>query len=473
MLKVELFLDDQMLSCQRNVGRRVETPAKHPKNPILQSEYPWEEDYVTVYGSVLRNETDTGFRMWYMSGLGKKEQMMNYAESEDGINWQKPRLDITSYRDCKQTNILLGPEVNIHGPCVLRNPLEGKPDERYLVFYDSYSKYRPEVPEVQSVFRWTYTATSPDGLHWSPRQGRPAVAGKSDTGQSVVWDPIRKRFLAYMRGVLDEHGTRVRYVRCAESEDFEHWENERELLRADERDGGARGQLHQLSVTKYHDVYIGLLSLFHIDDVYSTPEHPIFEEGKCDAQLVVSRDGVHWQRVADRAVFLPLGEDGQWDSQWIVTASQMLLYDDKVWIYYAATDRTRSQGHRYQIGLAQLPRDRFVSLGPRHEGEDGYIELKPQHYGTGDLAVNADASKGQIQVELRTLEDKILDGFSRHDCTGIVGDDLNHAVHWQGKALRDATIEHNGPLRMRLYLCQARIFALLFDERMSPAEKPR
>ena len=45
-----------------------------------------------------------------------------------------------------------------------------------------------------------YTMTSPDGLTWTPKEGRPAVIGKADASQSVMWDPKRRRHIAYMRG---------------------------------------------------------------------------------------------------------------------------------------------------------------------------------------------------------------------------------------------------------------------------------
>ena len=459
MSVTELFLDDEMISCMRNISRQIGCPEKYPDNPIVRSEYPWEGNIVTVYGSILRNEEDTGFRMWYMSVAGQ-DQTMNYAESNDGVHWQKPLFDIIPYGDCKKTNIVMGPEVNIHGPCVICNPVKDNLQERYLAFYDSYSKYRPEVPEVQSIFRWTYTAVSPDGLHWSPPKGRPAIAGKSDTGQSVVWDPIKRRFLAFMRGILNNDGTRIRYVRYAESQDFKRWENEIELLQAED----PREQFHQFSVTRYGDIYIGFLSIFHIEDVYSTSEYPIFEEGTCDTQLAVSRDGLHWHHVADGAVFLPRGKTGAWDSQWIVTASQMVLHDNKIWIYYAATDKRRSEGHHYQIGLAQLPRDRFVSLVPTNLEKEAIVELKPQVFSAGNLILNADASSGEIQVELRDFSSQVLEGFSRSDCQKIVGDSLDHVVQWNGKGLPQAVTMHKAPIRIRIYLRRAMIYALCFRE---------
>jgi hypothetical protein len=457
-VKTELFLDDEAISIADNVVRRLETPHRHPQNPLLVGQYPWEASWITLYGSVLRGEGDVGFRMWYMalSGGARADQTMCYAESDDGIEWHRSMSSISPYPGCEKTNILLGPEVNVHGPCVLRHPDPNECQNRYLLFYDSYSHYRPEEPRVQNTARWTYTATSPDGFHWQPRQGRPALAGKSDTGQSVVWDG--RRFIAYMRGVLDDSGTRVRCVRAATSVDFLHWENETELLRSPD----PREQYHQFSVTHYGDLFIGLLSTFHIADIYSTAEYPIFEEGTCDAQLMVSRDGLRWQQVADGSSFLPLSSAGEWDSRWITTASQLLFHDDQIWIYYAGTGRTRAEGHDCKIGLAQLPRDRFVALAPKDLEREAMVELKPRRYGPEDLLLNADAAGGEIRVELCSFSGSPLAGFTREDCRPICSDGLDHAIRWQDLGLAAAVVQHGPSLRIRLFLRRARLYALRF-----------
>ena len=137
--------------------------------PIVVPEYPWESCGVTLYGSVLRE--DDRFRMWYMAMGENGSQTMCHAESEDGLVWHKTMMDHIPYGDHRQTNIVLGPDVNIHGPCVLRNPDPDDLDRSYLVFYDSYSRYRPEIQRVQSEDRWTYTASSPDGPALDSGQG--------------------------------------------------------------------------------------------------------------------------------------------------------------------------------------------------------------------------------------------------------------------------------------------------------------
>jgi len=476
MLSVELFLDRANISWERNVRRQVCSPVKHQGNPVLQPEYPWEESSVCLYGSILPKDTGTGFWMWYMAtGRHGKDQTMCLAESDDGLTWRRVMSDRHPYDQHRQTNIVFGPAPNVHGPCVLRNAHSDRPDERYLALYDSYSRYRPGVPSLQESCRWCYTATSADGVEWSPAEGRPAIPGKSDTGQSVVWDPARQRYIAYLRGTRSPHDPfgsahgetqRVRYVRAAVSKDFQHWSSPIELLRADDRDGDPNHQIHQMSVTWRDGQFVGLMSMFHIHDFLWMQDDDgrplLMEEGTCDTQLVVSRDGLEWHRAADRQVFLPLGPAGAWDSHWLVTASQIVFDHDRMLFYYAATHQKRSEWHRYRIGVATLPTDRFQALTPIDVNRLAVIETKPMYLSQGDLYLNADGAQGSIAVELCDFNGNVIDGFGKDDCTAVVGDGLKHLVRWKQCRLSDAL---NGTLfrkaiRIRCYIDRARLYAM-------------
>src|SRR5687767_11831854 len=93
----QLFLDDHLISSMKGVKRTVEQAAKHPNNPVVWPSEPWEPKMSTIYGSVIRDGEK--YRMWYKSGMG-----VGYAESADGIRWNKPALDLTII-DGQKTNI--------------------------------------------------------------------------------------------------------------------------------------------------------------------------------------------------------------------------------------------------------------------------------------------------------------------------------------------------------------------------------
>lgn len=471
---LELFLDDEMISWSGNLHRTVYPVTKHSGNPVVRSEHPWETSFTTIYGSVMRDAARGIFRMWYNaygSDYGK-QQYLAYAESADGFTWKKPMMDLVPFEGAAKTNILFGREVNVHGPAVVMNP-QAPPQERYLILFDSYTNRRPGSPESKITGRAVYVATSPDGIHFEPKEGRMVVPGKSDVGHSVVWNPERGKWQAFLRGVneyVDEGGLRqrVRYVRLSESTDTREWSEPIELMKTDATDGAPDVQMHQLSVTRYGPLYVGLVSLFRIDRLEFDAEYRgdrgiRLEFGKTDTQLVTSRDGVKWQRVADRATFLPLGAPDQWDGGWIVTASQMVAHDGKVLMYYGGSNGR--YGKKTEIGVATVPLDRFVALKPRRLNAEAVVELKPYHYPDSDLVLNADASKGgEIQVEVLNFDGAVMKGFERTNCIPVRGDNARHLLRWKSESGPRGLPTPAGAglraIRLRFYLRNAELYSL-------------
>jgi hypothetical protein len=476
---LELFLDTHLLSWEHNAQRVLQQPVRHERNPLLRCEYPWETQYIG-YGSVVQRH-DGKFGVWYMSGAKGMamhgDQLLCYAESDDGVEWRRAMTTQFPYEGHAETNIVMGVKADVHGPCVLRNQHSDDPDQRYLILFDSYPRFRPELKDLLQGSRWCYTATSPDGVRWFPPQGRPAIPGKSDSGQGVVWDPARKRYIAYLRGTRTPHRpfdapqgelTRVRYIRAAVSSDFERWSEPIELLRADGRDGDPEEQMHQLTVTRRGRQYVGMLSFFHLTDYVQMPYASegiiTMEEGTCDTQLAVSRDGLRWGRVADRQVFLPNGAPGTWDSRWTTTASEIIFAGDRMLFYYFATGRRRQDVPPLlsQLGMAELPRDRFQALRPRHLAQPAVLETKPLYLREGDLRVNADARHGKITVELCDFNGVTIDGFARDQSDSVESDGLDHVVRWKGKRLSDAVDRASlfqKAVRIRFYIHNASLFA--------------
>ena len=81
------------------------------------------------------------------------------------------------------------------------------------------------------------------------------------------------------------------------SADAVHWTPIKPVLEADEHDPPGT-EFYWLHAMRYEDVYLGLLSVLHMDNNlldFRQPD-PVGREQTVDMELVVSRDGVHWQR---------------------------------------------------------------------------------------------------------------------------------------------------------------------------------
>jgi hypothetical protein len=469
---LELFLDDGMVSWTRNLRRQLLQPVKDPGNPVVRSEHPWESEFTTIHGTVMWDPGRNLYRMWY-NAFGpdyRNQQYLAYAESTDGVAWRKPLFDFVPFEG-RKTNLLLGGDVNIHGPCLLLNPGASEA-ERYLLLFDSYTAKRPGSPESKLAGRAVYAATSPDGIRFTPPKGRVIVLGKSDTGHSAVWNPERGRFQAFLRGVneyADDGGQRqrVRYVRLAESADGKEWTQPIELMKSDEADGAPDAQMHQFTVTRYGNVYIALLTLFRIENLELDAEHRAetglrLEHGVTDTQLAVSRDGLHWTRVAGRQTFLPLGAPSQWDGGWIVTASGMVVRENRVRIYYGGSNGR--YGKKTEIGMASFPLDRFVAMKPARLNAEGILELKPYWYRGGDVTLNASVFKGgEIRAELLDFDGNVMKGFEKAASVPLRADTLKHALRWAADGRERSLPEVAGrALRLRFYIRNAALHSLRY-----------
>lgn len=486
MANIELFLDQHRISWEHNISRQLNQPVKYESNPTLTGDYPWESSFVAAYGNVLPRDGG-GFRIWYHSGSGghTSDKVLCYAESDNGIHWQRKMISNEPYEGVSPTNILLGPKPTIAVPCVIENQHSDDPNERFLLMFGSYARDYPELADTMTgPHRWCFVATSADGITWSPPKGQLAIPGKADCPISIVWDPTNRHYIAFLRGTRppgsfdpnrspNGESVRARYTRASVSNDFKQWSDPIEILRCDEADNDPYGQIQQLAVTRRGDQFVGLLSLMHVSQYHwMEKDNLLMEEAITDTQLVVSRDGFRWDRVADRQTFLPLGAQGQWDSAWIVTQHNIVYDNNRMLFYYDASDKPRGDWPHYKIGVAQLPRDRFQALRPRKLHRDGLIETKPLDLvATGDLKLNADATNGRIEVELCDYDGGTIEGFGRKDCLAIDDvDGLDLPVRWGDRSIAQAVGQAQARphhIRVRFYLKQASLFAVDF-----PNEQP-
>src|SRR5690348_6304374 len=99
LTQAQLFLDDSWIEEATFVHRQWHQPKRFP-DPVLKPEHPWERWCPSVYGTVLHWRGR--FRMWYTCWTrdGNKPRVA-YAESDDGVAWEKPRLGVREFNGSK------------------------------------------------------------------------------------------------------------------------------------------------------------------------------------------------------------------------------------------------------------------------------------------------------------------------------------------------------------------------------------
>ena len=91
-----------------------------------------------------------------------------------------------------------------------------------------------------------------------------------------------------------------------------------------------------MAVMPYQGLYIGFPLIFNPAGAIPPP-HGNFT-GLNQVELTVSRDLLHWERVADRALFLGIEPwDGlNFDTAQILLTGRPMVRDDEIWIFHVA-----------------------------------------------------------------------------------------------------------------------------------------
>jgi len=464
----QLFLDDYLLASMSHVRRVIEPARKHPANPLIWPSEEWEQKVAIVYGSIIH---DGGkYRMWYKSGIG-----VAYAESDDGIRWVKPELDFVVV-DGRKTNILFRADPTgkveqfpyFYEPFgVHKDEREPDPARRYKLGFLSLDRNYQGPNEGRyhkGQRRGLGVAGSPDGLRWTLLESWTTEA-ICDGPAHWMYDPRLEKYVLYGRAIQTPPEIQAawskydwyrkwhvgRAVARVESADFLNWNLTRPasapvVLTPDTQDPPGT-EIYSMMVFPYESVYMGLVQVF-----LARPD-----ASWLDVQLAVSRDGVRFTRVGDRAAFIALGDVGEWDRFNLSLANNPpLQVGDELRFYYggrlyrhgpyAGPDRGVSRGG---IGLATIPRDRFAALVGSFDG--GEVVTRPLKLTGRRLHLNAKADFGNV-----TLEVLDADGQTIAVSKPIERDSLDIPVEWQEGALPGGDV----PIRLRIKLQNARLYAL-------------
>lgn len=459
----QLFLDDAGVKSMKNVTRTVHPPQRHPQNPLLSPDTPWERG-CQVYGTAYFDEAEQKFRLWYLTGpkdRGLKPLQLDgyeraphttmaaYAESADGVNWHKPALGLLPYDGDSQNNLLGIGRFNCEGISVLHDPADPDPRRRWKCVYWDHGSGGWEVVNGGPFCRpgpddgW-HVAFSADGIHWQRYEGNPVLRKYCDTNQNVVYDPRLKKYVGFSR-----FGFGRRLART-ESEDFCHWSDPQLVLECDADDGPAT-QIYGAGVDIYEGVYLAMIWIYREGG-----------DGTIDTQLATSRDGIHWTRVGQRATWLSLGHVDSWEGGMARSVERIICRGDRLFIYYCGVHGPHTgpnfsrveRKHPVQIGLLTQRRDGFVSLGA---GDEPGSVVTPSFLLTGDrVSVNMDATNGWLQVELLNAVNEVLATSRR-----VTGDQYGASLSWDSDIISS---QRGAQVALRFTLNNAELYSWWLDQ---------
>jgi hypothetical protein len=455
----QLFLDDWLIAETDNVQLEPGTVTKHPGNPIIRRDKPWDASRTDLYGSAVYDPEHKRIQLFYSANNvpNGHEDRLAYAESIDGgKTWTKPEFDLIPYKDHKRTNlVMLPPSLVFAGPCVFRDAREPDPTKRYKLFTSSYPDTAylgiPRIYKHDGPFLYRdekaklpdgcgdpgmYVGYSPDGIHWRCAP-KPFSSMLSDTTQSAFWDERIGKYVAYVRARTANGRSVARMV----SDDFETWSAPTVVL-----EGTSARSLYSMGVTPYQGVYIGTPWIF--DQPSEAAGGPVIWP-----ELAHSRDGVRWKRLFVGTRLVPMGPKASLDSRQIRLASSLVVLDDKILLFYGQTNRPHtSVDMQIDIGMATLRLDGFAAMTA--DDTPGHITTKPLIHESETLWINAHVTRGgYVRAEVLDANGRPIDGLREQDCRPFQGDSIRTAITWKGTS----TIPANS--RIRFALRNARLYS--------------
>lgn len=431
-----LVMDNFSVADTFRLKRTVHNPIKDPVEPVFVPEKPWENSVIA--GKIIFDQEKNLWRMWYVAydhsaekvrkslkkskygNVGEPQTFfLSYAESNDGICWERPELDVYP-----GTNICFKGYSDVVNSTILYNP-EAPEEQRYiLVNRDWYSD------QVGGI----YIAYSNDGIHWKYTDTKPLIHGESDCNNACVYNEEKKVYMLYMRGWHtaavgwpNGKGNQRRRITYSESSDLKKWTEPQVIMSPDELD---TNDFYGISVFRYANAYLGMLWIFD-DDMFET----------IDIELCWSRDGIRWERHPERPKFIETEERGKVGGYMVYPAQEPVVYKDNLYIYVNAHSLFPHNVHKdlwtNHVFRTRLRMDGFVSLDAG--SQMGNLITRPFILQSDKITINAASQGGKIIAELAEPcwydpRGKVIEGFSADDFDVFTGDSICHTLSWRGNS---------------------------------------
>jgi hypothetical protein len=466
-------------------------PAKHPANPLVVADKPWEGRVIQLYSSDVHYDPAAGqWQMWYEGHPAGV--LLCTAFSKDGLKWSKPSLGLQEWKGSKENNIILqSGYTDAHCASIVRAPNEKDPARRYKLYYwvgpewfESHIKpmgLKPdEVADVRAKIKayprnGHYVAFSPDGIHFTPRLEAPALACPPVSDfNTTLFDESSGRYRSYHKIDRKKPGWEEsrRCMSMAESDDGVTFKPSVPVLDPTPEDdawakslGGKRAEFYGMHVWPHEGFYLGLVWIFRV-----TKGNAEFGRGWDDGYnipyLIYSPDGIDWKRMPEREPFIPTGPAGSFESGSVYSSGDHpVVIGDEVRFYYfgvnythGCTEPINSPKLTSGFGLATLGRDRYVAWQGGAAG--GTLSTKPLKFAGRELHLNLESKGGETRVELLGADGKALVGFTAEDCDPISADSFDQVVKWRGSS--DVSALAGKEIRVRFALRQSALYTWQF-----------
>lgn len=449
----ELFVDNFLIDTLINARLELHHPVD--EGPVLYFDKPWEGQF-SAYCTILQ---DGELFKAYYRGIptagddGNSNETTCYAESKDGINWMKPEPGLFEINGSKKNNVILSnaaPVTHNFSPFIDSNPAVSV-GQKYKALGGT---------EKSGLIAYS----SPDGIKWSRIQDKPVLTdGKFDSQNVAFWSESEKCYVSYFRIWTRQGYSGFRSVGRATSKDFIHWSATIPMTFGDT-------PMQHLYTNQTHpyfrapQIYVAIAARFMPGRQVISEEaanalnvNPKYYKDCSDAVFMTSRGGSVYDRTFMQGFINPGIGLSNWVSRTNYPALNVVQTGPNEMSVYVNQDYAQPTAHLHRYSLRL---DGFVSAYGNWKG--GELLTKPFRFNGEKLYINfATSAAGAVRVEILDVDGNPITGFTRNDCTEIIGNEIEKEVTWS-KNLNLKSLSGK-PVRLRFYLNDAHVYSFHFE----------
>ena len=237
-------------------------PLRKQETSVLSVETEWEVEKGIQWSTVLRSRIDGKYKMWYQAGFrnrgededviidnviqGVWRKVVCYAESDDGVHWTRPHLDLFFGDRFPSNNIVVDWEgYLLDSPSVIEDLEDPDESRRYKLLIYHLDLTDPTVTGGCLFF-------SPDGIPFTFS----GIHLPTQDAECLWYDPIHQRYLAFLKDRYGEN--RIRMI--THSNDCLTWSEPSVLFKPDAGDDKGTN-FYQQTAFAMNDRCLGFLNI--------------------------------------------------------------------------------------------------------------------------------------------------------------------------------------------------------------------
>ncbi len=448
----ELFVDHYLI--HKLIDTQLVLHEPKDEGEVLRFDKPWEGPFC-AYVTIIKEAEN--YKAYYRGtpkvGMdGNSGETTCYAESKDGIHWEKPSVGTYEIMGTRDNNVVLANDVP---------------------FSHNFSPFLDTKPNISSNEKYKAVAgvhdtglfgfTSKDGIHWKKTKNSPIFTkGIFDSQNVVFWSSSEKRYVCYFRIWSGAGFTGVRTISRTTSKDFIHWEDPVKMK------FGATPieNLYTNQTSAYFrapHIYVSIAARFMPGRQVINDEqakiinvNPDYFKDCSDVIFMTTRGGNKYDRTFMESFIKPGIGIQNWVSRSNYPALNVVQTSKNEMSVYVQKNYAQPTAHlnRYSLRL-----DGFSSLRGSNVG--GEMITKLLTFEGKQLSINfATSAAGEIAVEIQDKEGNPIPGFSLVECQTVIGNEIDRIVHWKNGT--DVSILAGKEIRLRFSLKDADLYSIRF-----------